>query len=255
MSWVRIDDGFTDHPKIARIGPIGAWIQLQALCYCNKNLTDGFVPFGIARSFAGRNQRVDERNRVWETGEHSGMQGKDMADVDWLQLLCDAGVWEPVPGGYRIHDFDDYQPSKAEVLKERERWVERKRRSRGVSRRDSTCDSGESHGPPVPVPVPVPERRSRSLRSLARETEFQELDYDLGLARKQGCTAPQKALDAFRAHAMAHQRRLANWRGGWVQWCLHHDHRCPCQGHRVQTNGAGRVQPTIEQTRELLKHL
>ena len=65
MAWVKIDDGFCDHPKIAKVGAIGAWIQIQALCYANRNLTDGFIPSGVARSFLGRGViRDDEIGRA-----------------------------------------------------------------------------------------------------------------------------------------------------------------------------------------------
>ncbi len=111
MSWVKLDDGFGDHPKIARVGPIGASLQVQALCYANKNLTDGFVPSVVAHSFVTRaTVWDDEQGQRWTCGPH---------DVDWPAVLVKAGVWELVPGGYYIHDYPDYQPTKAEVLAER----------------------------------------------------------------------------------------------------------------------------------------
>jgi hypothetical protein len=158
--WVKIDDGFVEHPKIAKVGLIGAWLQLQALCYANRNLTDGFIPTGIADSFLRRGvlrleERPDGRELKWTVGEHSGHQGLDLPDTDWPTVMIAAGLWEQVAGGYRIHDYDTYQPTKAEVLAERAKWLDRQRRhreqtvSRGVSRRDSRV----THASPVPVPV------------------------------------------------------------------------------------------------------
>src|SRR5262245_30525484 len=77
MAWVRIDDGFVDHPKIAAVGAIGAWLQLQALCYANRNLTDGFIPYGVAEAFVSRGMKRLDDDRVWELGETSGMAGRD----------------------------------------------------------------------------------------------------------------------------------------------------------------------------------
>lgn len=157
MAWVRIDDGFVEHPKIARVGMIGAWLQLQALCYCNRNLTDGFVPTAIAESFLARGTiRLEESGVQWTVGEHSGMQGLDLADVAWPAKMVEARIWEEVPGGYQVHDFSQYQPTRDRVLAERARWKARQgtHRSRGVSRWVSRRDARECHASPVPVPVP-----------------------------------------------------------------------------------------------------
>ena len=52
MPWVKLDDGFTDHPKIASLSDSAFRTFVTALCYCNKNLTDGFVPALIARQIS-----------------------------------------------------------------------------------------------------------------------------------------------------------------------------------------------------------
>ena len=44
MTWVRLDDGFAQHPKLLSVGALGVAMQVAALCYCNRYLTDGFVP-------------------------------------------------------------------------------------------------------------------------------------------------------------------------------------------------------------------
>ena len=44
MPWVRIDDGYADHPKMAAVGPLGQALWLAGLAYCNRYLTDGFIP-------------------------------------------------------------------------------------------------------------------------------------------------------------------------------------------------------------------
>lgn len=130
MPWVRIDDGFVDHPKVARVGAIGAWLQLQALCYANRNLTDGFVPYGVAASFIARGTRRIDGDRVWRLAETCGMAGRDIDEATWSDIMVEAGLWERVAGGFRIHDFDHYQPTKAEVLAERARSATRQDRFR-----------------------------------------------------------------------------------------------------------------------------
>ena len=48
MAWVKIDDNFAQHPKIAQVGPLGMAMQIAALCYCNRLMTDGFIPKRVA---------------------------------------------------------------------------------------------------------------------------------------------------------------------------------------------------------------
>jgi hypothetical protein len=166
MSWVKLDDGFTDHPKIAHVGAIGAWLQIQALCYCNRNLTDGFVPYSVARAFLARGVvRTDDRGVLWTLGEHSGHQGLDLSDIDWPGELVKAGIWEVVAGGYRIHDYDHYQRRKVEVLAERRRHADRQQNY--TRRKADAVSDGVTDAGPVPVPVPVP-RETLSLTSFAQ---------------------------------------------------------------------------------------
>src|SRR5262249_36008195 len=150
MAWVLVDDGFSEHPKIAQVGAFGAWLQIQALCYCNRNLTDGFVPLAIAESFARRGLlTVDEKQRRWQLAQTCGMAGRDIDEADWSTIMLSAGLWEEVPGGYRIHDYDQYQRSKAEILGARVKSTTRQKRHRAkLSRRDSRV----SHAPPNPNP-------------------------------------------------------------------------------------------------------
>jgi len=219
--WVKLDDEFDEHPKIAEVGAIGAWLQIQALCYCNRNLTDGFIPTSIAESFVARGTiRVDEHNVQWTLGEHSGMQGLDLADVAWPARMVEAGLWELVPHGYRIHDYKDYQPSKAEVLAARAKNAAKVKRHRNRVRNPVTTLG--SNRPPVPVPVPgsvpVPQE-TLTLASLAcaSTTEFDEFwkayprHVDKQKARKAWAKLRPPPLKAI-LDALAWQRALPDWR-------------------------------------------
>jgi hypothetical protein len=95
MTWVRLDDGFYDHPKITRIGLAAAGLFVNSLCYSARQLTDGFIPTAALAGLA------------------SGKPGK------LPQLLIKEGLWEAVDGGYRIHDYLDYNPSREKVLARR----------------------------------------------------------------------------------------------------------------------------------------
>lgn len=81
----------------------------------------------------------------------------------------------------------------------------------------------------------VPRRGNRKKPEVPFPTDWQ-LDSDMDAqARIRGCRDPVKTFAAFKAHAETHDRRVANWRAAWNQWCLHHDHRCPCQPERSST--------------------
>jgi hypothetical protein len=112
MGWIRISDDNYDHAKFAEVGPIGVAVWLAGLAYCNRNLTDGFIP----RTAANRLICVDGLGIF--TGNFSG---EDATVEDGIQELVESGLWIKVPRGYRVHDYLDYQPSGDEVRAKRER--------------------------------------------------------------------------------------------------------------------------------------
>lgn len=100
MTWSKLEDGIGSHPKILRVGTAGLALYTVGLAYCGKHLTDGFIPEAAVPT-------------LW-----------DFADVKTTARrvaarLVEAGLWEPAPGGYRVHDFLAYNLSRAEVLARR----------------------------------------------------------------------------------------------------------------------------------------
>ncbi len=136
MPWVRFDDLFTEHPKIAEVGGFGIALQVAAVAYCNRNLTDGFVPRSVVPGLVSW-ERIDGAGVVWTGARTSGMQGEDL-DNFWIAAqLVAAGIWhdaatiqqcprcaERWPAGqrqgYYIHDYLEYQASREEVLRQRD---------------------------------------------------------------------------------------------------------------------------------------
>ena len=152
MPWVKVDDHFDEHPKMARVGPLGWAMWLAGLAYCNRNLTDGFIPYTTARRLVSWDflmpRNGSDIESIWTVGINTVMHGEDVDSPLVIGMLVDAGLWEEVPGGYRVHDYMEYQPSKLEVVAEREKWAAKKRRGRpsrgdspGDSQGDSTLDS------------------------------------------------------------------------------------------------------------------
>lgn len=124
MSWVKVDDHMPRHPKFLGLGRDrlvcqGVW--LDGMCYSSAYLTDGIVPDGA----------LDDRSRKYA--------GK----------LVNAGLWERVEGGFLIHDYLDYQPSKVEVLEARRKNAQRQSRHRNSDSKD--VSNGVTNGDPGPA--------------------------------------------------------------------------------------------------------
>lgn len=177
MSWARFDDEMLDNPKIVAAGPIGFALHAAAILHCSRNLTDGFVPYPVARRLLATTWTEDgpeDRIQVWSLAMVSGMVGDDGAPVieHVIELLCDLDLWEVVPHGYEVHDYLVYNPTREKVLADRE--AGRKRAADSYSRQRSSGeetpkkDRSFAHSSPDPVPVPL--TNDSSLRSESRSS-------------------------------------------------------------------------------------
>jgi hypothetical protein len=113
MPWVRLDDGFASHPKVLAAGLLGMGLHVAGLCYANRHLTDGFIA----------DNAVETLGRF--TVELPGAKRRRLDPEFVAGQLVAAGLWERVEGGYRIHDYLVFQPSRADV--ERDREIARRR--------------------------------------------------------------------------------------------------------------------------------
>ena len=139
--WVRVDENFPEHPKVlaaaALLGADGrrrvVALWLEAVCYSNRYLTDGFISNAVARGFK-----------------------LDPNPMRVLRVLASRRVrlCLKVPSGFQIHDFDHYQFSKAEIEEKRQKERDRKRLSRADKSRtknvSAICPEYRS-GTPDPV--------------------------------------------------------------------------------------------------------
>jgi hypothetical protein len=48
MTWLRIDDKFTRHPKVTRLARSDRWTWLEVLCYCAEYHTGGYIQSSIS---------------------------------------------------------------------------------------------------------------------------------------------------------------------------------------------------------------
>ena len=106
--WVKVDDSLPRHPKFIaagdRLGKHGVTLAIgffvQGLCYAATYLTDGLIPRVAIRGF---------------------LSAQPTAVVDALVAV---GLWEVVEGGYRIHDYHDYNPSAEQIRAQRAKKAE-----------------------------------------------------------------------------------------------------------------------------------
>ena len=98
MGWVKLDDGFPDHPKVVGLTDEALREYVRSLCYAARYETDGIVPDQVAANGSVREE------------------------------LLAAGLWESgTASTIGIHDFLVYNPSRSE--KERKRKVSRTNRA------------------------------------------------------------------------------------------------------------------------------
>lgn len=133
MSWIRLDDNFAEHPKVMalnrdRLAGIGLWNI--AASYCARHLTDGFVPAAF-------------------------LQGQ--APVRLSRRMVEVGLFIPCDGGYRLHDWLDYNPSRETVMEER-RKKQAAGRAGGQASAQARASAGASQ---VLQEVPNPRTRTR----------------------------------------------------------------------------------------------
>lgn len=112
MAFALMDDQIHGHPKFARAGLEAVGLWSLCLSYCSAYLTDGYVSREVAERFAGRAlPRISER-------------------------LVSADLWEPIDGGWTMHDYLDWNPSRAEVTEKRQAERDRKAKGRNGQGRD-----------------------------------------------------------------------------------------------------------------------
>jgi len=113
MAWARIDDNFYDHPKVIRIwqrNPAALGLHVRAIAYCARHLTDGLIPAAAVESLSPLQRDREEQ----------------------IAALVDeqAWYWDEGTETFAIHDFLDYNPTKADRDEQKEKDRDRKRRAR-----------------------------------------------------------------------------------------------------------------------------
>lgn len=104
MSWVRLEDSFTNNPKIVELSDrdFRTWVRL--LCYCGQ----------------AKDPTVDNKTRR----EVAGLTPSRVSRFVSLHLLDENGA---NPGVFEVHDWSKYQPKDGTGSERQARWRSRKR--------------------------------------------------------------------------------------------------------------------------------
>lgn len=126
MPWARLDDGLNDDAKLNALSAEAFRLWVRGLVYCQKNLTDGFIP---THELPRLSASVKERERP-----------KLVAELCASLVIGKAPLWHQVESGYQMHDYLDHNDSRDKVLDERGKAKKRldryhnRRRFRDVAR-------------------------------------------------------------------------------------------------------------------------
>lgn len=85
----RLDTGWHAHPKLLKLGLAAMGLHAWSISYCDATRSDGFIPTGAWPALPGVNQA------------RARLEG--------------AGVWMVVPGGYYLHDYTDWNRTRAQI--------------------------------------------------------------------------------------------------------------------------------------------
>lgn len=133
MGWARMDDGYMDHPKIMEVGLMAEMLDRRAIEHAAKYETDGLITRSAIRRI-----------------------GRDITKVPSRVLaLVEVGRWTVNEGGgWWIHDYLKYNPSKVQKEAQREAGRERVRNHRSNAVTNASHSKGRG-GESVPSPKVV----------------------------------------------------------------------------------------------------
>jgi hypothetical protein len=166
MPWVAVSDDASDNAHVVRAGPLAELLWRRSLEYCNRNLTDGFLPRAKLGAISPDWHRVFEEipdGRLVSTPEPV-----DLAVL--VDRLLREGLWARTENGYEVRDvrgqdlvpYLDHQPSAREVKRERRRAREQRsvagrasaqKRQREGQRDVNGSANGKGNGTSTGVPT------------------------------------------------------------------------------------------------------
>jgi hypothetical protein len=120
MAWFALDDGFDTHPKVRKAGNAAVGLFVRLGVHATRHLTEGHLDGDIVRQY-GTEPNVRKLIAV-------GM-------LHGAGHTCPRCV-QPAEGDYVIHDYLDYNKSRAQIEAAREAARKRQNRGRENARRN-----------------------------------------------------------------------------------------------------------------------
>ncbi|MYR30574.1 MULTISPECIES: hypothetical protein [unclassified Streptomyces] len=121
MAWFALDDGFDTHPKVRKAGNAAVGLFVRLGVHATKHLTEGHLDGDIVRAYgtAPTIRKLIAVGMLHEPGHGCSR--------------CP----QPADGDYLIHDYLDYNKSRAQIEAAREAARKRQQRGRESARRNA----------------------------------------------------------------------------------------------------------------------
>lgn len=103
MPWFKVDDTLAFHHKSIAAGNAAMGLWVRAGSWSMQMLTDGWIPIQVVTQLGTRAE---------------------------ARRLVSAGLWDEKDDGFQFHEWAQRQPTRVQVLADREAAAERKRKSR-----------------------------------------------------------------------------------------------------------------------------
>lgn len=223
MPWVKLDDQFPDHPKVAQAGDLGGWLWVCGLAYCRRQETEGRIPKAVVPKL------VHAR-----TGP-------------LVALLLRLELWHDDGDHYVVHDYHDWnKPTENRRAAGRKaakaRWdAERKANAHAIASETHSEPTANGHAkrcpPPQPPPIGTsPHPPTDTPAPSAREAKLMAAAAGLLARHDLDRQPPGHVRDPAGWHATATARMLDQHRTSWLERLAEH----PDLSSTQLADGAGR---------------
>lgn len=251
--WFKVDDGLAFHHKAIKAGNAAMGLWVRAGSYCGQHMTDGFISADVVAT---------------------------MGTTAQANRLVAAKLWLEADDGYQFHDWQEMNPTRAEIEIARKKEANRKkiwRETREIESAKSGNAAGQKHLSAV-SPTGVP---PSVLRDTTRDTgtgrvsssstgsplvkggaggkttatripsDFAATPEMVAWAKTNvphvdGRVETQKFIDYFTAASGANARKL-DWVAAWRLWMRNaDDRRGQANGRQQQLPGTPGVSPRAE---------
>ncbi len=212
--WIKLDDGFATHPKMLLVGPYGLVLQVRAFCYCSQHHTDGLVSAAAVSLFTSDIPPIPE---------------------GWANVMVSAGLWDAHNLGYNVHDFLEWNLSKAQYLSMKDalskagkkgmksRWNKKKSDvnlgyNKGYNKSITLQSTSIDLNSPLSDSNPKSNGHTsskRQMRAISEEDAPTSKHFELGKVLKVD-VGPEWG--KFKNYCLAHDKRYANFEAAFRNW-------------------------------------